>query len=103
LPHLLAQDLAHRYSLAYRKDLLQRRIFSRPQVGLRKRERAQNVRGQFQLRKKVDLTGANLLLVDDVMTTGSTLAECAEVLLEEGAASVTAWTLLQAATGQTRK
>ncbi len=103
LPHLLAQELASRYSLAYREDLLRRRIFSRPQVGLRKRERAQNVRGQFKMRKKVDLTGANLLLVDDVMTTGSTLAECAEVLLEEGAASVTAWTLLQAVTGQTRK
>ncbi|GEM_PF-1825075 len=103
LPHLLAKDLARTYSLPYRKDLLCRKIFSRPQVGLGKRARAENVIGKFQIRKRVNLTGVNLLLVDDVMTTGSTLAECAEVLLEEGAASVTAWTLLQAVTGQTRK
>lgn len=103
LPHLLARDLERTYSLRYRRNLLRRKVFSRPQVGLRKRERAKNVRGQYQMAKKIDLTGMNFLLVDDVMTTGSTLAECAEVLLEEGAASVTAWTLLQAATGQTRK
>jgi competence protein ComFC len=103
LPHLLAKELALTYSFRYRRDILQRKVLSRPQVGLRKRERAENVRGQYTVNKKRDLSGTNLLLVDDVMTTGSTLAECAEVLLEEGAASVTAWTLFQAVTGQTRQ
>ena len=52
-------------------------------------ERRRNVRGAFQVgRRAADLKGKNVLLVDDVMTSGTTVAECTEVLKDAGAAAV---------------
>ena len=57
-----------------------------PQTGLPYEERAKNVRGAFQC--KLDLSGTRVAVVDDVMTTGSTLNEVARVLKLAGAARV---------------
>ena len=56
-------------------------------------ERMQNLRKAFAMRKNTKVRGKHLLLLDDVMTTGSTLHECALVLREAGAASVRAITV----------
>lgn len=58
-----------------------------PQADLPHKERKKNVRGAFECR--TDLSGRRLLLIDDVMTTGATVNECARVLKLHGAASVT--------------
>ncbi|MPM33158.1 Orotate phosphoribosyltransferase [bioreactor metagenome] len=58
----------------------------REQKTLGQAERAKNVRGSF--RASPDASGKRILLIDDVMTTGSTLSEAARVLLASGAASV---------------
>jgi ComF family protein len=58
-----------------------------PQAELPFKERHKNVRGAFECR--ADFTGQRLLLIDDVMTTGATVNECARVLKLHGAASVT--------------
>lgn len=58
--------------------------------------RRANVLGAYGLQPDVDITGQRLLLVDDVVTSGSTLSECARVLLSAGAAEVCAVTLAQA-------
>lgn len=58
-----------------------------PQAALPLKERAKNVRGAFEC--TADLTGKRILLVDDVMTTGSTLRECARILQLHGAAQIT--------------
>jgi len=55
-----------------------------------RKERMQNLRGAFLLRKNAGVSGMHLLLIDDVLTTGSTLDECARVLLAAGAAKVDA-------------
>lgn len=66
-----------------------RRIRGGPhQIGLSHTRRAENVRGVFAIGKGVTLRGAHLLLIDDVKTTGATLAECAKVLRKGGAAEV---------------
>ncbi len=52
--------------------------------------RWQNIRGAFRLRRPANLDGQRILVVDDVMTTGSTLAEIAQVLHAAGAAAVLA-------------
>jgi predicted amidophosphoribosyltransferase len=53
----------------------------------------ENLRNAFDLRRGSLVLGQDLLLVDDVLTTGSTLDECARVLLEAGARSVRALTV----------
>lgn len=72
--------------------LLARRRYTTTQTLLDRKGRRQNLRDAFILRKNVDVRNLNLLLVDDVLTTGSTLDACAGVLLEAGAASVRALT-----------
>ena len=60
-----------------------------PQAALPWTERAKNVRGAFLC--ELDLSGLTVALVDDVMTTGASLAEAARVLKGSGAASVENW------------
>ncbi len=55
--------------------------------------RGQNVGGAFRLRRGADVRGRWVVLVDDVVTTGATLAGCAEVLLDARAAAVSAVTV----------
>lgn len=70
------------------------RVRDTPSQGNRGRaERRENVRGAFTTGSGVDLTGARVLLVDDVWTTGATASECARVLRRGGASSVNVYTL----------
>lgn len=71
---------------------LARHRYTTTQTQLDRKGRRQNLRDAFILGKNRDVTNLNLLLVDDVLTTGSTLDACAAVLLEGGAASVRALT-----------
>ena len=50
--------------------------------------RRDNVRGVYRIREGAQVAGKRFLLVDDVLTTGSTLSECARVLREAGAREV---------------
>ena len=70
--------------------LLQRTRATQPQYGLGAKERAKNMKAAFALAGNRQLTGCHILLLDDILTTGSTLYACAKVLKKAGAASVTA-------------
>ena len=64
-----------------------------PQVQLGHSERERNVRGAFAVSRQQEIKDKNLLLVDDVFTTGATVNECARVLKKSGARQVSVLTL----------
>lgn len=70
-------------------DILVRVRYTAPQVKLQnKKKRQENLNNAFVIKNTSQITGKNILLVDDVMTTGATLAECARVLKLSGAKTV---------------
>jgi len=89
---LLARELGRHSGLLVAEGTLQRVTPTPPQVGLRATERAENVRGAFRCRNDA-LAGKQVLLVDDVLTTGATLRACAGALLEGKAGAVWGLTL----------
>jgi ComF family protein len=66
------------------------------QTGLTRKQRRENVRGAFAVTKGEKVRGRSILLVDDVMTTGTTVNECARVLLRAGAKEVFVATVARA-------
>lgn len=89
---VIARALSKRVILPV-NDVLLRRRYTTTQTQLDRKGRRQNLRDAFVLRKDADVTDQEILLVDDVLTTGSTLDACAGALLEAGAASVRALTV----------
>jgi len=89
---LLARELARHTGIPVAEGTLQRITPTPPQVGLRAAERAENVRGAFRCQDDA-LARRQVLLVDDVLTTGATLRACAEALLERQASAVWGLTL----------
>ncbi len=87
---VLAGALSRRTGVPVRNDLLKRVRATRPQPGLSRNERAENLRGAFRTGATAPsvLGGRNVVLVDDVMTTGATANAAARVLLRAGAARV---------------
>ena len=66
------------------------------QTGLTRHQRRANLRGAFAVTRPEKLRGRNILLVDDVMTTGATAGECARVLLQAGASKIFVATVARA-------
>lgn len=83
----LARLVARRQGLPIRQEALARVRRTVPQMELDRSERAENIRGAFAARPDL-LSGRTALLVDDIMTTGSTLEECARMMLASGATAV---------------
>jgi ComF family protein len=66
------------------------------QVSLSREERIANMKDAFRVRDRRQLRGRIVIVVDDVMTTGTTLSECARVLKQAGAEKVWAATVARA-------
>lgn len=92
---LLAQALSRHTGHPLLADALQRVKIRPPQAGLSRAQRLKNLRGVFAVnhKRKTDIEGRVILLVDDVMTTGATLNACARILKRAGAAKVYAVTV----------
>lgn len=92
---LLARHLAAFTSVSLHEDTLLRIRDTPPQVGKNYQERQENVVDSFQATRSLD--GIDILLIDDVYTTGATLRACAHALRSAGARSVHALTLARPA------
>ena len=88
---ILCQELSRTSGIRVISPLARCR-YTTTQTELDRKGRRQNLRDAFIPGKNGDVTNMNLLLVDDVLTTGSTLDACAAALLEAGARSVRAIT-----------
>ncbi|MCW8883123.1 MAG: phosphoribosyltransferase family protein, partial [Sedimenticola sp.] len=62
-----------------------------PQAGLKRQQRKQNLRGSFRLKQRLKVE--HVALVDDVVTTGSTVFELARLLKKSGIRRVDVWAL----------
>lgn len=95
---LLARAAAKRWSPRpeIASDVLVRQRDTISQVGLSREERMANMRGAFRVAQRGRVKGRTVVLVDDVMTTGTTLSECARVLKRAGAERVLAATVARA-------
>ena len=92
---LLAEILADSIQVPARL-VLERTRYTTTQTAYDRAERMENLAGAFRLRKNRDVRDLRVLLIDDVLTTGSTLSECARVLKVAGALSVHAATAARA-------
>ncbi len=91
---LLAKTLSDKKDIPLAMDGLLKCRETGPQIGLSAKERARNLKDAFSVTRRFD--GNRVLLVDDVMTTGSTANECARQLLRAGAEDVSVLTLARA-------
>jgi ComF family protein len=84
---LIANELGRRWNVPVWEDGLNRTRTTRSQTELSPEERHANVAGsvRFHSRRGADISGAHVVLVDDVVTTAATLNECARALYEAGA------------------
>lgn len=90
---LLARRIARDGGLAFAADALVRVRRTESQGTFGRSGRAANVRGAFAVRRPAAVEGRAVLLVDDVLTSGATVGECARTLLAAGARSVDVLTL----------
>ncbi|UFS72393.1 ComF family protein [Geomonas sp. RF6] len=85
---LIAEEVGKRWKVPVSVGNLRRVRWTEPQTSLPAAERKVNVRGAFEVRYAERLEGKRVLLVDDVLTTGSTVRACAAALKGARAASV---------------
>ena len=78
------------------QDIMIRKKPTQPQIGLSPGQREDNIKGAFDVLQPNIVASKRIMVVDDVYTTGSTLNECAKVLLNAGAVEVDALTLARA-------
>lgn len=78
-------DPSRRFEL---KPVLERTRETQSQIGLSRHQRRENLRGAFAVTRPQEIRGREVLLVDDVFTTGTTVSECARVLRRAGATKV---------------
>jgi competence protein ComFC len=89
---LLARPISWKTGIPYTSQALLRKKITRQQVGLSVSERAENMAGAFSA-NEMRVSEKNVLVIDDVITTGSTINACAHALINSGARKVFGITL----------
>ncbi len=84
----IAIGIGKRLNIRVKKNLLKRIRYTESQTKLTEKEREKNILDAFITNHKSIIENKNILLIDDVITTGATIRECGKALLEGGAARV---------------
>lgn len=96
--HLLAKHFANEIHLPLRDDLAIRNRSTQPQSQLKPDERMKNVKDAFSILNPDEVSGKTILIIDDIVTTGSTVNEMSKVLRECGATRILVLSLARAYT-----
>lgn len=93
--HVMARDAAKRLGIRYDPGILKKHKYTPPQSSLKRHDRIKNIRGSFCIKKAKApaLYNKNILIIDDLFTTGSTVNECARILKEAGCGNIDVITL----------
>lgn len=90
---LITKELAKKLHIDISLDNLVKIKDTKKQSTLTKTERMQNLKGAFEVKNKGILKNKNVILFDDIFTTGSTVNECCNVLKKAGAKGIAVLTL----------
>jgi len=90
---IFGEKLAKFWGLEFRRDVLVRSKFTQPQFGLGKKVRKKNIENAFSVLSNIHSPLFNLLLIDDIWTTGATLKTCGSLLKKAGVKKVWGLTL----------
>lgn len=85
---LIAEVIGQKLDLPVDKNILSRKKRTKAQTDLDAKQRRENVKGAFVVRRPEEVSGKRVVIVDDVLTTGATLEACTEALLSAGAKEV---------------
>ncbi|MCW9054447.1 MAG: ComF family protein [Candidatus Pacebacteria bacterium] len=86
---LVVRELQGLDGIAVQTDILKRVRYTKPQTSLRsQRARRENIKGSFRVHASKNIARAHIVLVDDVLTTGSTLREAKRALKDAGVKKV---------------
>jgi ComF family protein len=81
----IAEGLSDSLGIPVRSGVLKRIRWTKKQAELSATQRYENIHGAFAIRDTEGIRGKRIALVDDVLTTGGTLSECARILRQAGA------------------
>lgn len=93
---ILAKSLNQKTNINVANNILIRKKFTESQTKFNKTERLNNVSSAFYITNEKIIKGKNILLLDDVITTGATINECAKVLKQKKANKVIAFSIAMA-------
>ena len=91
---LLAKPIANHFKITFRDDIIYETRYRPSQVKLKGSQRKENIKNCFGARNNLEYK--NILLVDDIFTTGATVNTCAKILRKQGAENITVLTLSKA-------
>lgn len=84
----IAKGISIQTGIKWNKKIIRRKKYTQTQTHFTAEERQTNVKDAFNVKNKKAIDGKNILIVDDVITTGSTISECAHQLILAGAKKV---------------
>jgi len=81
----IAKGLKKELNIPVGSKIIKRKKYTQSQTTMNLIERQKNIQEAFRLKNDKKIRGKNILLIDDVITTGATISECGKVLLNSGA------------------
>jgi competence protein ComFC len=90
---IVAEEISKITGVSVLKNVLKRKKNTKDQTNLSPSQREENVRGAFVVTKPEVINDKRIILVDDVITTGATLSECARMLKQAGAKEILGMTI----------